>query len=282
VAVVTEVDVAGLLREVRGRSPLVQCITNSVVTGFTANALLALGAAPAMVDNLEEAPVFAGVADGLLINVGTLTAAVGETMLATARAAGDAGTPWVLDPVAVGGLPLRDRIASQLVPLRPAVIRGNASEVISLSGADGAGRGVDSTVETAQALGAARSLCERTGGVVAVSGPVDHIVSGGDVRTVSNGDPMMTKVTGVGCALGALTAAFAACAPAADAAFAATAVWTVAAEIAVERSSGPGSFGVQLLDALYALGPAQLARLDSSRLSASAAGACDPSRGPRT
>jgi hydroxyethylthiazole kinase len=103
------------------------------------------------------------------------------------------------------------------------------------------------------AVEAACALAARTGGAVAVSGPVDHIVSVDGVRTVANGDPMMTRVTGVGCALGALTAAFAACAPAADAAFAATAVWTIAAEIAVARSAGPGSFAVELIDALYAL-----------------------------
>lgn len=258
---VTASGVYRLLAAVRERGPLVQCITNSVVTGFTANALLALGAAPAMVDNLDEAPVFAGVADALLINVGTLTPATGETMLATAGAAAAAGTPWVLDPVAVGGLPLRDRVAAELVPLRPTVIRGNASEIISLSGADGGGRGVDSTAATEHAVDAARSLCDRTGGTVAVSGPTDHIVSAHQVRTISNGDPMMTKVTGVGCALGAITAAFTACAPPADAAFAATAVWTIAAEVAIEKSAGPGTFAVELLDALYDLGPAQLERL---------------------
>lgn len=254
-------EVGALLGELRRRAPLVQCITNSVVTGFTANTLLALGAAPAMVDNLEEATVFAGVADAVLINLGTISPSTGETMVATAEAAGRASTPWVLDPVAVGGLPLRDRVSGRLVPLRPTVIRGNASEVMSLSGVDGGGRGVDSTAGSEAALESARALCARTGGVVAVSGPVDHIVSGDDVRTIANGTPMMAKVTGVGCALGAIAAAFAACAPAADAAFAATAVWTIAAEIAMERASGPGSFAVEVLDALHALGPDDMSRL---------------------
>ena len=254
-------EVGALLDELRGRGPLVQCITNSVVTGFTANTLLALGAAPAMVDNLEEATVFAGVADAVLINVGTISPASGETMVATARAADAAGTPWVLDPVAVGGLPLRDRVSAQLVPLRPSVIRGNASEVISLAGLDGGGRGVDSTAGAEVALEPARSLCQRTGGAVAVSGPVDHIITADGVRTISNGTPMMTKVTGVGCALGAITAAFTACASPADAAFAATAVWTIAAEVAVERAAGPGTFAVEILDALHSLGPAELERL---------------------
>lgn len=254
-------EVGALLETLRERAPLVQCITNSVVTGFTANTLLALGAAPAMVDNREEATVFAGVSDAVLINLGTISPASGETMVATAEAAGSAETPWVLDPVAVGGLPLRDRVSAQLVPLRPTVIRGNASEVMSLSGVDGGGRGVDSTVGTEAAVDSARDLSRRTGGTVAVSGPVDHIVTGDDVRTVANGTPMMTKVTGVGCALGAITAAFCACASPADAAFAATAVWTIAADIAMERAVGPGTFAVEILDALHALGPDDVSRL---------------------
>ncbi|WP_265447096.1 hydroxyethylthiazole kinase [Flexivirga meconopsidis] len=255
-------QVASLLARLRQETPLVQCITNSVVTGFTANVLLALGAAPAMVDNREEAPVFAGVADGVLINLGTLDAEVAETMQLTAAAAGAAGTPWVLDPVAVGGLPLRDRVGAALVPLRPSVIRGNASEVISLSGADGGGRGVDSTASTEAASDAATSLARRTGGAVAVSGPVDRVVDGSGTRTVANGTPMMTKVTGVGCALGAMVAAFAPYAETpAEAAFAATAVLTIAAELADEKSDGPGTFAVQLLDALHRVGPAELTRL---------------------
>ncbi|WP_343036746.1 hydroxyethylthiazole kinase [Flexivirga aerilata] len=255
-------QVAELLARLRAGTPLVQCITNAVVTGFTANVLLALGAAPAMVDNREEAPVFASVADGVLINLGTLDAEVAQTMRLTAEAAGAAGTPWVLDPVAVGGLPLRDRVGAELVPLRPSVIRGNASEVISLSGAEGGGRGVDSTASTEAAVDAAASLVGRTGGAVAVSGPVDRIVDGSGVRTIASGTPTMTMVTGVGCALGAIVAAFAPYAETpADAAFAATAVLTIAAELADEKADGPGSFAVQLLDALHRVGPADLARL---------------------
>ena len=41
---------AGALQRMRDTGPLVQCLTNSVVTNFTANVLLAAGAAPAMVD----------------------------------------------------------------------------------------------------------------------------------------------------------------------------------------------------------------------------------------
>ncbi|MFE7398069.1 hydroxyethylthiazole kinase, partial [Streptomyces sp. NPDC057557] len=112
---------------------------------FTANVLLALGASPAMVDLPEEAGPFARIASGVLVNLGTPHAEQRSAMIEAARAAASAGTPWVLDPVAVGALPVRTALARELLELRPTVIRGNASEIIALAGAGGGGRGVDSS-----------------------------------------------------------------------------------------------------------------------------------------
>jgi hydroxyethylthiazole kinase len=156
--------------------------------------------------------------------------------------------------VAVGALTFRTGLAAELLEHRPAVVRGNSSEVLSLAGAAGAGRGVDSTVGSEAALDVARELAGRSGGVVAVSGAVDYITDGSDTLEVHTGHPLMTKVTGVGCALGALVAACCAVEPAPlVAATAATTLLTVAAEEAAAASSGPGSFAVALLDALSAL-----------------------------
>lgn len=119
----------------RQRAPLVHCLTNEVVQSLTANVLLALGAAPAMVVQAEEARQFAALADALLINIGTLYDARADSMLAAIEAANLAGTPWVLDPVAVGALRYRSDFAHRLLHLRPAVIRGNASEILALAGA---------------------------------------------------------------------------------------------------------------------------------------------------
>ncbi|MDP9398859.1 MAG: hydroxyethylthiazole kinase, partial [Actinomycetota bacterium] len=142
---VSATDVAAILDRLRERTPLVHCMTNIVVAGFTANVLLAVGASPAMVENVDESADFAAVADALLINLGTLSQERVTAMRAAAAAASGAGTPWVLDPVAVGALAPRTRLAGDLLTHQPTVVRGNPSEVLSLAGIAGAaGRGVDS------------------------------------------------------------------------------------------------------------------------------------------
>lgn len=248
-------DAIRVLDELRLRGPLVHCMTNIVVAGFTANVLLAVGASPAMVENSEESAEFAQVADAVLVNLGTLSPDKVTAMRAAVAAAARAGTPWVLDPVAVGALAYRTRFAAELLASGPAVIRGNPSEILSLAGVtDSAGRGVDSTTDSSNALERAAELARREGTTVAVSGAIDYITDGAAVLEVRTGHEIMTRVTGVGCALGALVAAC--CAVETSpliAASAATMILTVAAEVAVERSEGPGSFAVSLLDALYTL-----------------------------
>ena len=247
-------DIGRTWDALREQGPLVQCLTNIVVAPFTANALLAVGAAPAMVDVPGEAGAFAGIAGGVLVNVGTPYAETREAMLEAARAAVAAGTPWVLDPVAVGALPVRTALARELLDLGPTVVRANASEVLGLAGLGEGGRGVDARDEAEAALPAARELLRRGVRAVAVSGPVDALVSDDGVVRLTGGSPLMTRVTGVGCALGALTAA--ACAVTPDpllAAATATAGLCAAAERAETMARGPGSFAAHLLDELALL-----------------------------
>lgn len=258
-APVTAVDLASALEALREDPPLVQCLTNIVVAQWTANVLLAVGAAPAMVDNPHEAGQLAAVAGGVLINLGTPYDDTVAAMEQAASAAHDGGRPWVLDPVAAGVLAWRTGTATRLLAeFRPAIVRGNASEVIALAGGAG-GRGVDSTATPEAALGAAEALAAAHGVVVAVSGPVDHLIDGQRLVRIDNGHRWLTQVTGVGCALGAMMAGFAAVVT--DpllAAAAATATLTVAAEDAARAATGPGSFAVGLLDALDALAPQDL------------------------
>lgn len=253
--------VASSLAAVRDAAPLVHCMTNVVVTNVTANSLLAVGASSAMVENCEESAEFAAVADSLLVNLGTLSHERLIAMRAAAHAAREAGTPWVLDPVAVGALRFRTDFAATLLEDRPSIVRGNPSEVLSLAGSTGAGRGVDSTVTPDAAVDAARALARRTGGTVAVSGAVDHITDGESLVAVHAGVDLLTRVTGAGCVLGALVAAcLGAGEPPLDAAVAATCALTVAAEVAAAGSRGPGTFGAGLLDALYLLDEPTLTR----------------------
>lgn len=261
--------VARTLERLRARVPLVHSITNLVVSNSTANALLAIGASPAMVEAEEECDAFARIADALVINLGTVTAAQARSMRIAARAAREAGTPWVLDPVAVGALQFRSGVAVELLAHGPAAIRGNASEILALDAlgdpdcraAPDAGHGVDSAHATEAALEAACRLALRTGAAVTVSGAVDLCTDGTRLLRISNGHPLMTRVTGLGCTATALIGACLAVEPDALLASAhATVLIGLAGELAAARAAGPGSLQVELLDQLF--------RLDRATLSA--------------
>jgi len=257
---VTPQDLADALTALRDKPPLVQCLTNIVVAGWTANVLLAVGAAPAMVDNPHEAGEFAGIAGGMLVNLGTPYDGTAAAMHLAVAGAKLAGTPWVLDPVAAGALGWRTGLARQLLgEARPTIIRGNASEILALAGGTG-GRGVESVDSPEAAAQVAILMADEQRSVIAVSGPTDHITDGTRMVRICNGHPWLTRVTGVGCALGALMAAFAAVVPdAVVAAAAATGTLTVAADSAAMQGRGPGSFAVALLDELALIEPADLA-----------------------
>lgn len=253
---------AALLDRLRERAPLVQSITNAVVTNFTANVLLAIGAAPAMTDIPTEAGPFARIASGLLVNLGTPQAEQRVAMLEAAAAANEAGTPWVLDPVAVGFLPVRTALASELLALRPTIVRGNASEIIALAGLGAGGRGVDSTDSVDSAIEAAIAIARSSGAVVAVSGPTDVITDGERIVRCSNGHAWLTLVTGGGCAFGAVFAAFASL----DddrllTTVAATTAYTIAAQQAAAVAQGPGTFAPAFLDRLHLLDAATVREL---------------------
>ncbi len=253
-------DVAATLAALRARTPLVHNITNLVVTNSTANALLAIGASPAMVEAAEEVEAFAAVASALVINLGTMSAPRADAMRLAAASARAAGTPWVLDPVAVGAIAYRSMVAVGLLAHKPQVVRGNASEIIALAQlasdqpARAAGRGVDSLAHSGEALHAARLLAAATGGAVVISGATDYVVGGARTIAIDNGHPMMTRVTGLGCTATAIIGACLAVEPDPVAAAAhGMALIGLAGEIAAARANGPGSLQMELLDALYCL-----------------------------
>ncbi|MFP9230228.1 hydroxyethylthiazole kinase [Pectobacterium cacticida] len=245
---------AHALTQFRSASPLVHCLTNEVVQSFTANVLLALNASPAMVIDPDEAAQFGHVSNALLINVGTLERSRAEAMRAAVNSVNQVGTPWVLDPVAVGGLHFRTDFCRELLAKKPAAIRGNASEIMALAGLASQGRGVDSADDSLAALPAARKLARQIGGVVAVTGVVDYVTDGERDIAVTSGDPMMTRVVGTGCALSAVVAGF--CSLNGDRLFlvaAACYIMAFAGQQAAMASSGTGSFIPHFLDRLYTL-----------------------------
>lgn len=243
-----------ILQQLHDQSPLVHCMTNDVVQTFTANVLLALGCSPAMVIEPEEAEQFAAIANSLLINVGTLTADRQQAMKRAIHSANTAEKPWVLDPVAVGALTFRTRFCHEILSLKPAAIRGNASEIMALVGVSLGGRGVDSLNSTNDALPAAQSLAKQANTIVAISGEIDYITDGVRTIAVEGGDILMTRVVGTGCALSAVVAA--SCGLSGDRlqhVATACALMKQAGKTATQSCRGTGSFIPEFLDALYQL-----------------------------
>jgi hydroxyethylthiazole kinase len=251
--------VRGVLTRVRAAAPLVHSITNYVVMNNTANALLALGASPAMVHALEEVEDFVSMSSALVVNIGTLSPPWVAAMQRAAVRAGERGIPWVLDPVGAGATAYRTSTARALLALHPTVLRGNASEVLALAGEAGATKGVDSTAASDAALDAATRLALDYRCTVVITGAVDLITDGVRVVRCGNGHPLMTRVTGLGCSVSALTGACVAVeTDPVHAAASALVLAGVAGEIAAARARGPGSLQVELLDALAMLDGAAL------------------------
>lgn len=248
-----------LLERLRAEPPLVQCITNYVAMNIAANVMLAAGASPAMVSDAEEAEEFAGIAGALTVNIGTLSAPFVEGMRAAIRGAQGAGKPWVLDPVACQATTYRRRISAELVALKPAIIRGNASEILSLAGQASRGQGVDGRDSVAAAEEGARRLAQASGAVVAVTGVVDFVTDGIRAVRIAGGSAWMPMNTALGCSLTCLCGAYAAVAEDPfDAAVGALAHFAVAGQGAHEGATGPGSFAPRFLDALQAVTPGTL------------------------
>lgn len=236
--------------DVRAKVPLVHNITNHVVMNFTANALLAFGASPAMVHAEEEVEDFVAISQALVVNIGTLDRGFVAGMERASAKAHAIGVPWVLDPVGVGATPYRMETCRNLLRHRPAVIRANASETLALSGAATGGRGVDSLHGSEAAVAAGMALSRATGAVVAVTGATDVVILGDRIARIEGGHPLSQKVTGTGCAATALVGACLAVAEPFEAALAALAAMKAAAERAAAIASAPGSFSVNLIDAL--------------------------------
>ena len=246
---------------IRERRPLVHQITNYVVMNETANATLALGALPVMAHAREEVEEMVGLAGALVLNIGTLSSSWIEAMLLAGRAANAAGIPIVLDPVGAGATRYRTDTAKRILDeVDVTVVRGNAGEIATLAGVDAEVRGVESMGASASAAEVSRSAASALGVVASVTGSVDQVSDGARVVAVENGHPLLASITGTGCMSTAITGAFLAVRrdEPLDAAAEALAAFGVAGENAAPGAKGPGSFHVNLYDALAALDPGQL------------------------
>ena len=230
-----------LLTRLRARAPRVHCITNAVAQHFTANVLLAAGAIPSMTISADEVGAFVARADALLVNLGTFDAPRRAAASTAIEVAAEEGVPWVLDPVFIDRSPPRAAFAKTLVAKKPRALRLNRAEFGALS----AGKIDDAAL-------ARFAKARQT--VIGLTGERDLVRDASRLATIANGHPLMARVTAMGCAASALVGATLAVEPDAwKATAAALIIIGVAGELAAARARGPGSFAMEILDAMHAL-----------------------------
>lgn len=242
-------------QNMQAKTPLVQCITNSVAANYTANVLLASGASPAMIDNPYEAESFTKISSALSINLGTPTSEQMQAMQISAKTAQLNSIPWVLDPVGYGPiLAWRSQMTDELLQFKPSVIRGNASEISTLAGNQVQSKGVDSTLSSDQAYQQAYALLAHTD-CIAISGESDYILSKelDIIIQVNGGSPLQPKITATGCALGALIAAYSAVTTPTIAALSAHVHFAIAGKLAANQAQTMGSFSTIFMDYIHML-----------------------------
>jgi hydroxyethylthiazole kinase len=243
------------LETLRERKPLIHNITNFVVMNYTANALLACGASPVMAHAIEEVEEMVSLAGSLVLNIGTLTPLWVDSMLKAGKRANELKIPIVLDPVGSGATKLRTTSAKKLIDeLEITVVRGNASEVLSLARMDSVTKGVDSIHSVDEAADAAIRLSNELGTTIAITGEVDLVTHDGRICMVHNGHPLMGYITGTGCTASAVIGAFLAVdREPVDAATTALAYFGLSGEKGAIQTQTPGSFQIAILDALYSI-----------------------------
>lgn len=260
-----------MLDNVLSQRPLIHCITNYVTVNDCANILLACGASPIMADDDAEVAEITSLCAGLAINIGTLNRRAIVSMLIAGKRANELNRPVVLDPVGAGASRLRTETALRLLDeVQFAVIRGNLSEIKTLARGVGTTQGVDADAADAitqenldETVAAVKTFAARTGAVVAATGAVDVVADGASAYCVRNGTPMMASVTGTGCQLSVMTAAYVAANPGAplEGPAAAVAATGYAGELAHARLTeldGNASYRNYVIDAIYKLTPEML------------------------
>jgi len=248
-------ETAELLKKVKEQKPLIHHITNWVTIYDCANIVRAIGALPVMAHAKEEAADMAKIANALVLNIGTLTIELIESMKLAGKAANEKGIPIILDAVGVGATKLRDDKALELLnELKIDIIKGNSSEIAKLSGENVQTKGVESTKVEADLTEIAKKLANERKATVVITGAEDIITNGKDVYICKNGHKMMGKFVGTGCMAASVIACFAAVEKDhAKAASSALVCFGIAGELASRRASGPGTYKEAFYDEIYNL-----------------------------
>ena len=260
-----------MLENVRKKCPLIHNITNYVTVNDCANIVIACGASPIMADDKEEVAEITTICSGLNINIGTLNSRTIASMLIAGKRANELNHPVVLDPVGAGASKLRTETAMQLLEeVKFSVIRGNISEIKTLASGSGTTKGVDADVADKvteenlnDVIAFAKAFAKKTGAVIAITGAIDIVADNKKAYCIRNGHPMMSSITGTGCQLSAMTAAFVTANPdhPLEATAAAVSAMGYAGEVAYSRLTemdGNSTYRNYIIDAIYNMTPEML------------------------
>lgn len=251
-----------ILKNVQQKSPLIHCITNYVTVNDVANAILACGASPIMADDIKEVEEITSICNATYINIGTLNDRTIESMIKAGKMANYLSHPVVLDPVGAGASRLRTDTTFRLLDeIKFSVIRGNISEIKTIYTGSGNTKGVDADVRdriTGENLDdlvlLAKNMSKRLNSVIAITGPTDIVADEEKAYIINNGHPLMSKITGTGCMLTGVIAAFVAAnmENVTEATAAATAIMGLSGELAYkkvkENNEGTSSLRTYLID----------------------------------
>jgi hydroxyethylthiazole kinase len=253
-------NVYEILKKVREEKPLVHHLTNWVTIYDCANIVKVFGASPVMAHSKDESAEMASLASSLVLNIGTLTNEMIESMKIAAKAANKKGIPVILDVCGAGATQLRDKKCIELLEeTKINVIKGNSSEIARIAGEEVKTKGVDATEIEKNLIELAKELAKERDCVAVITGKEDIIADKEKTFIVKNGHEIMAKIVGTGCMAASVIGAF--CAVEKDLAKAATAglaCFEIASEIAEKESSGPGTFKEKLYDAVFNLNERQI------------------------
>lgn len=268
-------EMLNLRKQIKREKPLIHSITNPISIHDCANVILAAGGRPIMAEHPKEAAQITGTAKALMLNLGNITDVRMESMEISRCAAKEKGIPVVLDLVGVSCSDLRYEYAKTLLSKGGiTILKGNISELLAIAGQPSHSIGIDAGREDAlsgENLSECRSIFEKlsgkTGALVLASGENDLIIGPDGAYLASNGVEMLSGITGTGCMLGALCAAYLSAGSPLSAALLSVSMMGIAGELAAEKSRYPGTFQIELLNQLYGMEDRELKdRIKISRL----------------
>jgi hydroxyethylthiazole kinase len=253
-----------ILNRIRETKPLIHHITNWVTIYDCANVTRAIGALPVMAHAKEEAGDMSSIASALVLNIGTLTEDIIESMKIAGKSANLKGIPVVLDAVGVGATRLRNEKAEELLnEIKIDIIKGNSSEIAKLAGENVTTKGVEATKVEADLIAVAKKLAISKNCVVVITGKEDIVTDGKKTYIVKNGHAMMGSIVGTGCMAASVIGSFSAVErDYAKASASALSCFGIAGQLAGEASSGPGSFKERFYDEIYNLNSEKVNKME--------------------